>query len=86
MKFNLEELTLQIQGVSDELKAIDTQEKINKYGTFLDSKEEIIQLYILFIFFGIHCDTISQISYPMIVEVEPMPVEPMPVMNEYDPD
>lgn len=77
MKFNLDELTNQIQEISDELKEIDTQEKINTYGTFLDSKKEIVQLYILFIFFGIHCDTISQISYPNDYD------EPM---YEYAPD
>ena len=79
MKFNLEELTQKIQGVSDELKEIDHQEKIKKYGTFLDSKNDIIQLYILFIFFGIHSDTISQIPHP---DYHTIPY----VMQEYDPD
>lgn len=36
------------------------EEKIKKYGTFFDSKKEMLQLYILFIFFGIHEDTIKQ--------------------------
>lgn len=35
-------------------------EKIIKYGTFLDSKKELLQLYILFIFFGIHKDIINK--------------------------
>ena len=36
------------------------EEKIKKYGTFFDSKKEMLQLYILFIFFGIHEDIIKQ--------------------------
>lgn len=32
---------------------------IDKYGTFFDSKKEILQLYVLFIFFGIHEDIIN---------------------------
>ena len=34
---------------------------IEKYGTFLDSKKEVLQLYILFIFFGIHEDIINEL-------------------------
>lgn len=36
-------------------------ENIDKYGTFLDSKKEIVQLYVLFIFFGIHEDIIKEL-------------------------
>lgn len=36
-------------------------DKILKYGTFLDSKKEVLQLYILFIFFGIHEDIIKEL-------------------------
>lgn len=36
-------------------------DKILKYGTFLDSKKEVVQLYILFIFFGIHEDIIKEL-------------------------
>lgn len=36
-------------------------ENIDKYGTFLDSKKEIVQLYVLFIFFGIHEDIIEEL-------------------------
>lgn len=35
-------------------------ENVEKYGTFLDSKKDVLQLYILFIFFGIHKDIILQ--------------------------
>ena len=38
----------------------DTEDKIKKYGTFFDSKREMIQLYILFIFFGVHGNIIKQ--------------------------
>jgi len=85
MKFNLDELTKTIQDVSDELKEIDKQKAINdniqKYGTFLDSKKEIVQLYILFIFFGVHYDVISQlpgVSSPFVTDDI--------TMKEYDPD
>lgn len=36
------------------------ENKIKKYGTFFDSKKEVLQLYVLFIFFGIHQDIIEQ--------------------------
>lgn len=48
----------------------NTDDKIKKYGTFFDSKKEVIQLYVLFIFFGIHGDFIKQ----------------FPIVNEYDID
>ena len=60
MKYDLSKLSSQFDKVEQISKDIDTQEKINKYGTFLDSKKDIIQLYVLFIFFGIHGDVIQQ--------------------------
>ena len=53
--------------MKDDMKD-NTEDKIKKYGTFFDSKEEIIQLYILFIFFGIHRDIIKQ--FPTVNEYE----------------
>ena len=61
MKYNINELSSKLNKVDKELKEIEIEEKIKKYGTFLDSKKEIIQLYVLFIFFGIHGETIQQI-------------------------
>ena len=59
-EFNLEALSSKINRCKQELKKIDTEEKIKKYGTFFDSKQEIIQLYLLFMFFGVNQDTIQQ--------------------------
>ena len=61
MKFDINELSSKLNKVDKELKEIEIEEKIKKYGTFLDSKKDIIQLYVLFIFFGIHGETIQQI-------------------------
>ena len=61
MKYDINELSSKLNKVDKELKEIEIEEKIKKYGTFLDSKKEIVQLYVLFIFFGIHGDTIQQI-------------------------
>ena len=79
MKFDIHALSSKLNKVDTELKKIDLEpesdidNKIKKYGTFLDSKKEMAQLYILFIFFGLHGDIISQMprSKPML---------------EYDPD
>ena len=70
MKFDIEALSAKLNKVHKELKEIDAEEKIKKYGTFLDSKEDIVQLYLLFMFFGIHSDIIQQ----------------FPVTEGYDPD
>ena len=75
MKFDIAALSAKLNKVDKELKKIDEDEKIKKYGTFLDSKQGIIQLYILFIFFGIHSDIVKQ-----------FPVHDYPVTSEYDPD
>lgn len=79
MKFDIKSLTTRLDNVNKELKEIDNQEIIKTYGTFLDSKKEIIQLYILFIFFGIHGDIIK--NYP-----EPTSRTPTYSMNDYDVD
>ena len=63
-EFNLEALSSKINRCKQELKKIDTEEKIKKYGTFFDSKQEIIQLYLLFMFFGVNQHTIQQFPKP----------------------
>ncbi len=60
-KFDIDKLTKTLDNVEKNLKCIDDDEKIKKYGTFFDSKYEVIQLYILFMFFGVHSDIISQL-------------------------
>ena len=70
MKFDIDALSSKLNRIDKELKEIDQEEKIKNYGTFLDSKQEMAQLYILFIFFGVHCDIISH----------------FPVTQDYDPD
>ena len=63
MKFDIEALSAKLNKVDKELKKIDEDERIKKYGTFLDSKQDIIQLYMLFIFFGINMDVIQKFPY-----------------------
>ena len=70
MKFDINALTSKLNKVDKELREIDNEEKRKKYGSFLDSKEEMVQLYILFMFFGVHSDIINQ----------------FPVTQDYDPD
>ena len=70
MKYDIEALSLKLNKIDKELKEIDAEEQRKKYGTFLDSKGDIIQLYILFMFFGIHGNIIQH----------------FPVTEEYDPD
>ena len=53
-KFDIDKLTKTLDNVEKNLKCIDDDEKIKKYGTFFDSKYEVIQLYILFMFFGVN--------------------------------
>ena len=62
MKYNINELSSKLNKVDKELKEIEIEEKIKKYGTFLDSKKDIIQLYVLFIFFGLHGEVIQNLS------------------------
>ena len=61
MKYNINELSSKLNKVDKELKEIEIEEKIKKYGTFLDSKKDIIQLYVLFIFFGLHGEVIQNL-------------------------
>tara|TARA_B110001450_G_scaffold237237_1_gene243301 strand:- start:399 stop:659 length:261 start_codon:yes stop_codon:yes gene_type:complete len=60
-KYDLDKLTTTLNSVERELKTIDEDEKIKKYGTFFDSKYEVLQLYVLFMFFGVHRDIINQL-------------------------
>lgn len=69
-KFNLEDLSSKINKCKQELKQIDTEEKIKKYGTFFDSKQEIIQLYLLFMFFGVNQHTIQKFPEPNEYDVD----------------
>ena len=79
MKFNIDKLSSKLNKVDKDLKQIDLDEKIKKYGTFLDSKKEVLQLYMLFMFFGINQHIIRQ-----------FPVNYLPhsycIPQEYDPD
>lgn len=61
MKYDINELSSKLNKVDKELKEIEIEEKIKKYGTFLDSKKDIIQLYVLFIFFGLHGEVIQNL-------------------------
>ena len=42
MSFNLTQLTDQLNRVKQQSKQLDRDELIRKYGTFLDSKKEIV--------------------------------------------
>ena len=48
-EFNLEALSSKINRCKQELKKIDTEEKIKKYGTFFDSKQEIMLREIIYL-------------------------------------
>ena len=61
MKYDINELSSKLNKVDKELKEIEIEEKIKKYGTFLDSKKDIIQLYVLFIFFGLYGEVIQNL-------------------------
>ena len=69
-EFKIEALSSKLNKVKKELKQIDTEEKIKKYGTFFDSKQEIIQLYLLFMFFGVNQHTIQQFPKPYEYDVD----------------
>ena len=60
MKFDIDKLTSKLNKVDKDLRQIELDEKIKKYGTFLDSKKEILQLYMLFMFFGVNQHIIQQ--------------------------
>ncbi len=61
MKYDINKLSSKLHKVENELKKIKREEIINKYGTFFDSKQEVLQLYMLFMFFGVHCDVIREL-------------------------
>lgn len=58
--FNIEQLSSKLNNIDKTLKDIERDELIKKYGTFLDSKKDILQLYILFLFFGVNMETIRR--------------------------
>lgn len=68
--FDIDALTSKINNVKQELKRIDNEDKIKKYGTYLDSKQEIVQLYILFMFFGVNLDIIQTFPEPTEYDVD----------------
>ena len=68
--FDIDSLTSKINNVKQELKRIDNEDKIKKYGTYLDSKQEIVQLYILFMFFGVNLDIIQKFPEPTEYDVD----------------
>ena len=70
MNYDINKLSTKINKIKKELNDIDTDNKINKYGTFLDSKKDIIQLYILFIFFGIHEEIIYKFPITQHYDVD----------------
>ena len=76
MSFNLTQLTDQLNRVKQQSKQLDRNELIRKYGTFLDSKKEIVQLYLLFFVFGVDWNLLTKegsLNY-------------LSSMTEYDPD
>ena len=80
MKFDIDKLSSKLHKIDKDLKDIERNELIKKYGTFLDSKQEVIQLYILFMFFGVNMSTIQQ--FPS----EPRQEPPLDPPQEYDVD
>ena len=76
MSFNLTQLTDQLNRVKQQSKQLDRDELIRKYGTFLDSKKEIVQLYLLFFVFGVDWNLLTKESS----------LSSMTSMTEYDPD
>lgn len=73
MSFNLTQLTDQLNRVKQQSKQLDRDELIRKYGTFLDSKKEIVQLYLLFFVFGVDWNLLTKEGS-------------LSSMTEYDPD
>ena len=73
MSFNLTQLTDQLNRVKQQSKQLDRDELIRKYSTFLDSKKEIVQLYLLFFLFGVDWNLLTKESS-------------MSSLTEYDPD
>ena len=55
MTFDIEKISRQLQRTKQLSKQLDQDELVKRYGTFLDSKKDVLQLYILFSLFGILC-------------------------------
>lgn len=64
MKFDIDKLSSTLDKVEKDLQKIKREETIKKYGTFLDSKKDVLQLYMLFIFFGVNLPIIQQFPLP----------------------
>lgn len=64
MVFDINFLNDKLNKIKETSKQLDQEEKIKKYGTFLDSKQDIIQLYLLFMFFGVNYHTIEKFPEP----------------------
>ena len=80
MKFDIDKLSSKLHKIDKDLKDIERNELIKKYGTFLDSKQEVLQLYLLFMFFGVNMSTIQQ--FPS----KPCQEPPLDPPQEYDVD
>ena len=76
MSFNLTQLIDQLNRVKQQSKQLDRDELIRKYGTFLDSKKEIVQLYLLFFVFGVDWNLLTKEGS----------LSSLSSMTEYDPD
>ena len=61
--FDLDKLTQQMERIQHIQQSCDKpnkKESLQPKRTFLDSKQEIIQLYLLFMFFGVNMETIMK--------------------------
>lgn len=62
-EFDLNKLTQQMERIQHIQQSCDKpnkKESVQPKRTFLDSKQEIIQLYLLFMFFGVNMETIMK--------------------------
>lgn len=75
--FNIDKLSSKLNKIDKELKDIERDELIKKYGTFFDSKKDILQLYILFMFFGVNMETIRRFPETWVKKED---------LHEYDVD
>lgn len=75
--FNIEQLSTKLNTINKTLKEIERDELIKKYGTFFDSKKDILQLYILFMFFGVNMETIRKFPETWVKKED---------LHEYDVD
>ena len=61
--FDLDKLTQQMNRIHHIQQSCDKpnkKESLQPKRTFLDSKQEIVQLYLLFMFFGVNMETIMK--------------------------